>query len=340
MAAQRTVRVEADNGSYDILIGSGLLKEWAMQEPYAVITDRNVLTAHGDAFPADRYAAVLNPGEESKNMRELERILNALVDMRLGREGRVVTFGGGVVGDIGGFAASCYKRGVPFVQVPTTLLAQVDSSVGGKVAVDLEGGKNLAGAFWQPELVVIDTDTLATLPPREVAAGMAEVIKYGYIADRSFHDRLASGGVPVADMIETSCRIKAAYVNEDPLDHGIRAQLNYGHTIGHALEAAAGYGHYLHGEAVGIGMVYAAALGELLGISPPGLRHDTETLLDRYGLPTDSSRDLLRKAATVIANDKKAVGSSVDMIFIEQIGNAVVKRLPIREISEMMEELI
>lgn len=336
----RTVRVDAANGSYEIRIGPGLLRAWEPEGDYAIITDQNVLAAHGDRFPSSRFAAVLTPGEESKNMRELERILDNLVSSGLGRDGTVVAFGGGVVGDIGGFAASCYKRGVPYVQVPTTLLAQVDSSVGGKVAVDLRGGKNLAGAFYQPELVLIDTDTLSTLPPREVAAGMAEVIKYGYIADGAFHDRLRDEEVPIEDIIENCCRIKARYVSEDPLDHGIRAQLNYGHTIGHALEAAAGFGRYLHGEAVGIGMVYAAAIGERLGISPPGLRDDTERLLRKYGLPADADHDELRRALDVVANDKKAVGNAIDMIFIPETGRAVSKRLAVSEISDMMEELL
>ena len=198
----RTVKVKAENGSYEIRIGAGLLHDWEPPGEYAVVTDANVYAAHGNAFPQDRYAAVLEPGEQSKNMRELEHILDELVEMGIGRDGLVVAYGGGVVGDIAGFAASCYKRGVRYVQVPTTLLSQVDSSVGGKVAVDLRGGKNLAGAFLQPQSVVIDTQTLSTLPPREFSAGMAEVIKYGYIADRSFHDRLIQETVPIEEMIE------------------------------------------------------------------------------------------------------------------------------------------
>lgn len=336
----KTVRVDAANGSYEIRIGSGLLGGWEPAGDYAVVTDANVMAAHGGAFPVRRYAAELAPGEQSKNMRELEHILNALVETGLGRDGTLVAFGGGVVGDIGGFAASCYKRGIRYVQVPTTLLAQVDSSVGGKVAVDLPGGKNLAGAFLQPQLVLIDTDTLRTLPAREYAAGMAEVIKYGYIADREFHDRLLDGSVPEEDMIERCCRIKARYVSEDPLDHGIRAQLNYGHTIGHALEAAAGYGRYLHGEAVAIGMVYAAALGEALGISPAGLRRDTEELLSKYGLPMDADHTELREALSLVAHDKKAVGDAVDMIFIPAIGRAESRRIPVAEITDMMEMIL
>lgn len=336
----KKVRVDAANGSYEILIGPGILRNWEPEGNYAVVTDENVLRDHGENFPQERYAAVLAPGEQSKNMCELEAVLDGLLEKGLGRQDCVVAFGGGVVGDVGGFAASCYKRGVPFVQVPTTLLAQVDSSVGGKVAVDLRGGKNLAGAFYQPRLVIADTDTLNTLPEREIAAGMAEVIKYGYIADRAFHDRLAGGSVPFEDIVETCCRIKARYVEEDPLDHGIRAQLNYGHTIGHALEAAAGYGRYLHGEAVGIGMVYAAALGEKLGISPPELREDTEKLLQRYGLPVDADHAELRAALNIISNDKKAVGESVDMIFISEIGQAVIRRLTVQQIADMMEELL
>lgn len=336
----RKVRVEAANGSYDILIGPGLLRDWHPEGEFAVITDENVKAAHGGAFPAESYAAVLKPGEQSKNMRQLESILDALVDRGVSRKGVLVAFGGGVVGDISGFAASCYKRGIPYIQVPTTLLAQVDSSVGGKVAVDLRGGKNLAGAFLQPQLVLIDTDTLSTLPPREFAAGMAEVIKYGFIADSGFLDRLRGGDVPAEEIVETCCRIKARYASEDPFDHGIRAQLNYGHTIGHALEAAAGYDKYLHGEAVAIGMVYAAAVGEKLGISPPGLRRITEQILEQYNLPVDADHDLLRSAADIIGHDKKAVGDAIDMVLIPEIGRAQTKRLPVAEVTEMLEALL
>lgn len=335
----KTVRVEAQNGSYEIRIGRGLLKEWTPPEEFAVVSDENVSRLYGSLFPADRYAAVLTPGEGSKNMRELERILDALVEMNISRSGTVIALGGGVIGDISGFAAACFKRGISCIQVPTTLLAQVDSSVGGKVAVDLRGGKNLAGAFLQPALVVIDTDTLATLPPREYAAGMAEIIKYGYIADRTLHDRLEAGDISPEDMIETCCRIKARYVGEDPFDRGVRAQLNYGHTIGHALETAAGYGQYLHGEAVGIGMVCAAAMGEKLGISPPGLQKDTEELLRKYGLPVEAEREVLNTALNILAHDKKASGTQIDLVLIDEIGHAVVKKMPIAEVTGMMEAL-
>lgn len=336
----KTVSVDARNGRYEIRIGPGLLKDWVPPEEYAVVSDENVMDFHGRKFPADRCAVILPPGEESKNMTQLEHILNTMVEMNISRHGTLIAFGGGVVGDITGFAAACYKRGIAYIQIPTTLLAQVDSSVGGKVAVDLRTGKNLAGAFLQPQLVLIDTDMLKTLPAREYAAGMAEVIKYGYIADRMFHDRLQEGDVPIEDIIETCCRIKAWYVNEDPYDHGIRAQLNYGHTIGHALETAAGYGKYLHGEAVGIGMVCAAAIGERLGISPPGLRQDTERLLSQYHLPTGADREELRTALAFLAHDKKAEGAHLDLVLIDKIGHAAVYRTPITEIQHLMEALL
>ena len=336
----RTVTVSAENGSYDIRIGPGLLDDWEPPQEYAVISDENVMHFYSGKFPAARCAAILPPGESSKNMQQLERILDALVEMDISRKGTLIAFGGGVIGDIAGFAAACFKRGIDFIQIPTTLLAQVDSSVGGKVAVDLRGGKNLAGAFLQPKAVLIDTNTLRTLPAREFAAGMAEVIKYGYIADRGFHDRLSRETVPDEDIVETCCRIKARYVDEDPFDHGIRAQLNYGHTIGHALETAAGYGEYLHGEAVGIGMIYAAAMGEKLGVSPCGLREDTVRLLQKYNLPTEADPEVLRAGLSFLTHDKKAAGSSLDLVLIDTIGHAVVVKLPVAEIQKMMEELI
>lgn len=319
----RTLRVEASNGSYDIRIGAGAAQGWRPKGEYAVITDRNVYEAHGDTFPKDAYALVLEPGEQTKCFAQLERILDTLAHKGLDRSAALVAFGGGVVGDITGLAAALYKRGIRYIQVPTTLLAQVDSSVGGKVAVDLPAGKNLAGVFLQPEFVVADTSMLKTLPEREFAAGMAEVIKYAYIADADLYERLANEDIGLDDLVERCCAIKADYVERDPYDTGVRAQLNYGHTIGHAIESAAGYGTYLHGEAVAIGMVYAAVIGEALGISPKGLADGTRDLLKKYNLPTDVPKDVLQKAAVYLGRDKKVSNGKISFVLIDRIGHAV-----------------
>lgn len=330
------VRVEARNGSYDIEIGPGLIAGWTPPEQYAVVTDKNVHALYGERFPKDRYAAVLPAGEGSKRIVQLEQILEAMVRMDLDRSATLVALGGGVVGDIAGLAAAMYKRGIPYVQMPTTLLAQVDSSVGGKVAVDLAGGKNLAGAFYQPSLVLADTTVLSTLPKREWAAGMAEVIKYGYIADEKLHDALARGDTPVEWMVSTCCAIKARYVREDPFDTGVRMQLNYGHTLGHAIELSAGYGTYLHGEAVAAGMVYAARLGEALSISPKGLAEDTASLVRQYGLPDSVDVKILQTAIGRLGTDKKIFGGHLKMVFVDRIGHAVLQEVAPGEIMKVL----
>jgi 3-dehydroquinate synthase len=254
----------------------------------------------------------------------------------MNRDDTLVALGGGVIGDIAGFAAAVYKRGISFVQAPTTLLAMVDSSVGGKVAVNLPGGKNMAGAFYQPEAVFADVRVLDTLDSRQYAAGMAEVIKYGYIADNRLLEKLKRNEYEIESVIYDCCSIKAAYVEEDPYDKGIRMQLNYGHTIGHAIETAAGYGKYLHGEAVAVGMLAAARMGERLGISPAGLADETAGLLKQYGLPHTLDRALLAKAADTIARDKKAAGGKVDFVLIDKPGHATTKKLDIETITEYM----
>lgn len=330
------VRVEAENGAYDIDIGPNELARWNPPEQYGVVTDENVHRLYGDKFPEERYVAILAPGEESKRMSQLERILESMVRVDLDRSATLVAFGGGVVGDIAGLAASMYKRGIACVQIPTTLLAQVDSSVGGKVAVDLEGGKNLAGAFSQPRLVVADTTVLETLPRRELAAGMAEVIKYGYIADKALHDALVAHDLDTERMVATCCRIKARYVKEDPFDKGVRMQLNYGHTLGHAIELAAGYGTYLHGEAVAIGMVLAAKVGEAIGASPKGLAEQTAKLVEQYGLPSSVDGKILREAISRLGTDKKIFGGELRMVFVDEIGHALLHGVTADQVRDIL----
>ena len=239
----------------------------------------------------------------------------------------MIALGGGVVGDLTGYAACTYLRGVHLIQVPTTLLAQVDSSVGGKVAINHPRGKNLLGAFYQPERVLIDCDTLKTLDARQVGAGLGEVIKYGCIADAALFERIESLGsrealMPELDQIVARCcEIKARYVQEDPHDHGVRMQLNYGHTLAHALENGMGYGVLLHGEAVCIGMVAAAKWGEALGVTPAGTHERIERVLLAYGLPTKEPEGLSREQlAATMALDKKAEGSKVNVVLLTGIG--------------------
>lgn len=334
------VQVNADNGSYEILIGKDILNDSYLKAftNYAVITDEIVYSLYKERFPDAKFI-VLKAGETSKSMENLEFIYDRLMEFKMDRGGILAALGGGVVGDICGFAAATFKRGIRFVQYPTTLLSQVDSSVGGKVAVNLKSGKNMVGAFYQPVAVFADTDTLQTLDKRQYAAGMAEVIKYAYIADSKLHQDLQHGGETIDTIVKRCCEIKADYVRQDPYDTGIRMQLNYGHTIGHAIETVAGYGRFLHGEAIAIGMVYAARLGEALGISPGGLAQDTISLLRKYGLPVMLEKDILLDALQILLSDKKAEGGDIYFVLIDRVGHAITRKLPLDVIQKTVKEM-
>lgn len=336
----KQVFVSAENGNYDIIIGDGVISDRYLKEytDYAVVSDEVVHSIYGDCFPDAKWI-VLPAGEASKSMKNLEMIYDRLMEYGIDRKGAVAALGGGVVGDITGFAAATFKRGIAFVQYPTTLLAQVDSSVGGKVAVNLEGGKNMVGAFYQPSVVVADTAALKTLDSRQYAAGMAEIIKYAYIYDENLRETLMDGAYEIGEVVRRCCEIKADYVKCDPYDMGVRMQLNYGHTIGHAIETVAGYGTYLHGEAISIGMVYAAALGEKLGISPSGLTEDTAALLKQYDLPVSVPQDILAQALEILLADKKAEGGKVGFVLIDRIGHAIVEMIDAKEIQTTVKEL-
>ena len=315
------VKVEAPEqaSAYDIHIGHGLLKKGAgllercRGHRAMIVTDENVAPLYLDAMKAQLEAAgaqasafVLPAGETTKCMAQLERIYDALIDAHITRQDFVVA---------------------RFIQAPTTLLAQVDSSVGGKVAVNHPRGKNLLGAFYQPELVMIDCDTLKTLDARQIGAGLGEVIKYGCIADEALFEKIERLGSREAlapeldEIIARCCAIKARYVHEDPHDHGVRMQLNFGHTLAHALENTMGYGVLLHGEAVCIGMVAAAGWGEALGVTPAGTGARIERVLKAYGLPTERDERLTRAhLAAVMALDKKAEGDGVRCVLLTKIG--------------------
>ncbi len=333
------IQVEAQNGCYDIHIGANQLNDSIVgaYKNYAVITDETVFALYGKYFDKER-AIILKPGEQSKSFQNLELILNRLLEMGLNRNDAVVALGGGVVGDIAGFAAAIFKRGVQLVQVPTTLLAQVDSSVGGKVAVNLAGGKNMVGTFYQPHVVIADTEVLETLDKRQYAAGMAEVIKYAYIADKELYVWLREGNMPLELVIQKCCSIKADIVQQDPFDNGIRMILNYGHTVGHAIETAAGYGALLHGEAVAAGMVYAAFIGEKLGISPPGLMEDTAALVSAYNLPYTVEKEILKKALFYISADKKAKDKKISLILLSEVGRAEIHEIETQKIVDILGE--
>ena len=340
----RVVKVPLGRRSYSILIGPGLLSRLGstcaklkLARRCAVISDRNVAPRFARTIIANLNAAGFQPvlitvpaGEKAKSLQSVQACYDQLAGHRLERQSFVIALGGGVVGDLAGFVAATYLRGLPFVQVPTTLLAQVDSSVGGKVGVNLTAGKNLVGAFHQPRVVLCDLDTLRTLPRREFRAGLAEVIKYGIIHDATLFRRLERdlpklielNPALLAAVIARCCEIKAAVVSEDETESGRRAILNFGHTIGHAIENSVGYGKYLHGEAIAIGQVAAAELSrELTGLSPDSvsrIRH----LFRRAGLPTAINLDAGRRAKLLSAMklDKKVSGGQVRFVLAERIG--------------------
>ncbi|HEX5121961.1 MAG TPA: 3-dehydroquinate synthase [Rhodanobacteraceae bacterium] len=342
MTASLEVDVALGERRYPIRIGAGLLDdgEWrdALRGRHAlVVTDEKVaplyLARVRDTLGALRHEALVLPaGESAKTLDNTARVLDALATLGASRDAAVIALGGGVVGDLAGFAAATWMRGIDFVQLPTTLLAMVDSSVGGKTGVNIAAGKNLVGAFHQPRAVFIDTTTLATLPQREYAAGLAEVVKYGAIGDAAFFTWLeahadalnAHDEDALAEAIAFSCRYKAGVVARDEREQGERALLNFGHTFGHALEAERGYGELLHGEAVAIGMVLAASLSSRLGRAPA---EDTERLLQllsRFGLPVELPRADPDALLARMRLDKKNVSGRLRLILWRGIGKAEI----------------
>jgi len=328
--------------SYPIHIGAGLLGQPGLLEPclpggdLMLVSNDTVMPLWGErlmtALAGRRVAhCVLPDGEAHKTLATLGRVLDALVEARMNRDCAVLALGGGVVGDIAGFAAACYQRGVAYAQLPTTLLAQVDSSVGGKTGVNHPGGKNLIGAFHQPVAVIADTDTLGTLPDRELRAGVAEVIKYGLISDAAFFDwlednigrLLAREPQALGYAIRRSCETKAAIVARDEREQGERALLNFGHTFGHAIEAGAGYGAWLHGEAVGVGMLLAAQLSQRIGKLPATDVDRLRDLLLRAGLPVEPPRLGAARALELMRMDKKVRAGQVRLVLLERLGAAV-----------------
>ncbi|MEM7327091.1 MAG: 3-dehydroquinate synthase [Pseudomonadota bacterium] len=346
------VRVELDERSYDILIGTGLLaragtllQPFVKQKRVFVLSDDTVWTLHGTGLVEGLGAAgiaaierVLPAGEGTKNWALLGETLDWLLQQGAGRDDVLIAFGGGVIGDLTGLAASLMKRGMQFVQIPTTLLAQVDSSVGGKTAVNSAHGKNLVGAFYQPRLVIADTGVLATLPERERRAGYAEILKYGLINDRRFFDWLTENGqdvlalepAAIAEAVAVSCRAKADIVAQDEREGGVRALLNLGHTFGHALEAENGYrANLLHGEAVGTGMALAMRYSARLGLMSPDDAEQAAQVIAEAGLTANVATlpggpytaDALVAA---MQHDKKARAGRLPLILAKGLGEAFI----------------
>jgi 3-dehydroquinate synthase len=357
-----TVRIALGDRSYDIAIGSGLLdatSTWAGLPRAAaalIVTNTTVAPLYAQrlqAALAGHYAAihtvVLPDGEAHKTWETLNTVFDALLSRGADRKTVLFALGGGVVGDVTGFAAASYMRGVPFVQVPTTLLAQVDSSVGGKTAINHPLGKNMIGAFYQPERVVCDLDVLKTLPARELSAGLAEIIKYGPIADRAFLDwieanlnaLLAGDTAAMAHAVRRSCEIKAWVVGQDEREAGLRAVLNFGHTFGHAIEAGMGYGAWLHGEGVGCGMVMAARLSARLGLIDTAVVERLTHLIARAGLPTVGpvldAADNAGRYLSLMRVDKKAEGGEIKFVLIDGLGRAVVRGAPDALVREVID---
>ena len=341
------VKVDLQERSYKIHIGTDLndlgsaVKECKVDKKIMVITNPVVNNLYGDKVKTslakagfDVMEAEVPDGEEYKTQEEANILYEECLKLRLERQSAIVALGGGVIGDLAGFVAATFMRGVPFIQVPTTLLAQVDSSVGGKVAVNLPGGKNMIGVFYQPKLVYIDPQVLKTLPKEEFNAGMAEVIKYGLIADEKFFLFLeeniekikALDEEAIEKVITVSCQAKASVVQQDEREKNLRAILNYGHTVGHALETLTEYKVYRHGEAIAVGMVCAAKISALMKIGDEKVYQRLEALLKKAGLPTQLDKKLDQdQLVELLKADKKVRNSKVRFVLPEAIGKVVIR---------------
>ena len=348
--AHITLNVELGERSYPIVIGAGLLDDAALLARHigghkvAIVTNTTVaplylekVAGHLRAAGRDVLEIVLPDGEEHKNWQSLNLVYDALLQNKCDRKTTLVALGGGVIGDLTGFAASSYMRGVPFVQIPTTLLAQVDSSVGGKTGINHPLGKNMIGAFYQPRAVIADTATLATLPARELSAGLAEVIKHGAILDADFFDWIEANIEPliardrhaIGYAIARSCEIKSDVVRKDEREGGLRAVLNFGHTFGHAIENGLGYGAWLHGEAVGCGMVMAADMSARLGLIEPAAVERMRALVRAAGLPAVAPDLGEARWIELMEVDKKNEGGEIRFILLKPLGSPSITTAPL-----------
>ncbi len=342
-----TLRVDAQNGTYEIIFQSDATKLCGEKlcelgaTNVLIVSDENVAPHYLSTVQSSIIAAKIKcdsllvpAGERSKNPEMLMNIYKKLSECGVNRSGMIVALGGGVIGDLAGYAAATYMRGIEFVQIPTTLLAQVDSSVGGKTGIDLPFAKNIVGAFHQPSLVLADANTLKTLPEREFNVGMAEVIKYGAIADENIDYK-----ADMTNIVRRCCEIKAAYVKADPFDKGVRMELNFGHTLGHAVETVSNFG-VLHGEGVAIGMCIFAKLGERLNISPKGTAQKIEELLRSASLPVVVPKCNKSELFSAMSKDKKGFGEQIHIVLLEKYGKAILHEMDRDELFAHLEELI
>ena len=355
----RKVRVDLGEKSYDIVIGYGIeqeimdfVRQAGFSQKGLLITDTNVGPLYGrkmqkilEQAGLEVTLAQIPAGEKSKSLTVANELFTRAIEAGLDRKSPVFALGGGVVGDLAGFVAASYMRGVPFVQLPTSLLAQVDSSVGGKVAVNHELGKNLIGAFYQPKAVFMELDYMSTLPQREIYTGLGEIIKYGIIYDEEFFRFLEENQEKVlalepealTHMIARSCEIKAAVVSEDEKEAGLRRILNFGHTIGHAIEKETGYVRYNHGEAVGTGMVGAAYISEKLGLIGPQEFDRVQKLVAAYKLPLKAAGVTVDNMYADIFHDKKTIGGKVTWVLMKSIGEVICRNdVPEAAVREAM----
>ncbi len=352
----QTIHVDLGEHAYDIEIAAGLLPQVGAKvakllpkaRKAAIISDTNVAPLYADKLQKSLEGAglvvckiIIEAGEQSKNMQVLSEVLEQLAASGMTRSDVVLTLGGGVVGDLGGFAAASFMRGVAFVQIPTSLLAQIDSSVGGKVAVDLKAGKNLAGAFYQPKAVFIDTELLATLPTRFLHDGLAEAIKYGCIKDAALFEKIAAYAdddallADIGSIVAACCAIKARIVELDEFDTGLRMLLNFGHTLGHAVEQHFGYSHFTHGEGVAIGMYQLTERTEAMGLTPQGTAERIRAVLTKYNLPCDAGVEKSMLLDTM-AKDKKKNGNSITLIVLKQLGEGALQKIDWQSVPEYL----
>ncbi|MBQ3135140.1 MAG: 3-dehydroquinate synthase [Oscillospiraceae bacterium] len=355
----KTLSVALPGREYEIYIESGLLDRAGEHiravcpraKRLSVVTDSNVAPLYlqrvQNALASAGFAVegiVVPAGESSKSLEMLGQLYGQMLDFGLSRTDAVVALGGGVVGDLTGFAAATVLRGVDFIQIPTTLLAQVDSSVGGKVAIDLPAGKNLAGSFWQPKVVLMDPDCLNTLPDAVFCDGMAEVIKYGCIRDEAFFRLLDGCGsragvmAHIEQVLHTCCAIKADIVRADERESGLRMLLNFGHTIGHAFEVAGAYEKWTHGQAVAVGMLWAARLGAQLGVTPARIEEEIAALLAKYDLPRHipCPWNVMEHA---VCRDKKRGDGGIRVVLLNELGQACTRAMEIPDLLTNLKEL-
>ncbi len=342
----RTVKVKLEENSYNIYIGKGILEKFNSLFPSnearkaLIVTNNTVWNLYGkrvidsirDGF-IKVETLILPDGERYKTLKSVERGYKVLVENKFTRSDCIINLGGGVICDTGGFISATYMRGIDFYQIPTTLLAQVDASIGGKVAVNLPQGKNLVGAFYQPKGVLIDVDFLESLPQRELNSGWAEIIKAGIIDGEGFFSILERGKNPLITAIEKAIKLKARIVKMDEKDKAIRKILNLGHTFAHAIESATNYRRFLHGEAVAIGIMYAIKLGETIGVTEPSLKDRVKSILERFNLPTELKKVDPQDLIPYFYVDKKATTSSLSFIIPLKIGD-------VREFKNIKPEIL